>query len=155
MATLAASVFFHLGEIRTFIPIRFAVVIVGNGIEARSVRWRFCQQLIGNADNGRGIHPSAELRNDRVLRAQTAPYGMPDSVAETFLVLRIAAEAKRVPRIKFPILLNGDVILPDNRESGWWNRADSFVWRQCGFGKRTDPACGVLFANGGRLVFEH
>src|SRR5882762_2364795 len=110
MAAGSAAFLFHFGEIRAFVPVRFGVVIVGNGVETRSFGSAAGDDGVRHTHNGRGIHAAAELGQDGAVRAKSAADGFREDVEEVLFIFSVGAVTDSGGRIEIPIL--ADRVLP-------------------------------------------
>src|SRR6202021_1741541 len=77
VAADAATFFFDLCEVRTLVPVRFRVVVIGDRIDSGGFGSPAGKYCICHADDRRGIHSSTKFGEDGAVRAQPAPAGSP------------------------------------------------------------------------------
>ena len=116
MGAGAAALFFYFGEVRALVPVRFGVVVVGDGVEARGFSGPAGDDGVGHADDGGGVHAAAELGEDGTVGTEPATDGFAEDGAEVFFVFGVAAVTDFVDGIEIPIL--GDGVLALSYEHG-------------------------------------
>src|SRR5207253_10676250 len=101
-----ASLFFHFGEIGALVPVGLGVVVVGQGIEARSFGGASDDDGVRHANDGRGVHAPAELREDGAVGTEPAADSFAEDGAEMLFVFDVRAVANSLTRVEIPILAN-------------------------------------------------
>src|ERR1700733_5068264 len=100
----APALFFNFGEIWSLVPIRFGVVIVGNGIEARCVAVAAGDDLVGHTDNGRRVPAATEFGKNGLMGTKFSLDSRGKHSTEVFFVFGVGAVTDPVPRVEIPIL---------------------------------------------------
>ena len=98
----AAALFFNFGEIGALVPVGFGVVVVGDGIEARSFGGAAGDDGIGHADDGRGVPATAELGENGSIGTKFALDGFCEDGAEVLFVFGIGAVTDFLARDRNP-----------------------------------------------------
>src|ERR1700686_4828255 len=80
--TDASALFFNFCEIGALIPVGFGVVVVGDGVEARSLGDSTRDDGIGHTDDGGRVPAAAQFSQDGAIRAEAALDGLGEYGAE-------------------------------------------------------------------------
>ena len=148
MVADATAFFFDFGEMRKFTPVWLGLVKPSKSVEAWAFGSAAVDHDISHADDGRGVHATGELGEDRTVRAQATLDGCGQDGAEVFFVFGVGAVADALARIKVPIFANDVLSGAEDHGRGWRNSVDSNVGGQVRGGEiRREPAGDVLFAD--------
>src|SRR5260370_3592634 len=71
----AAAHLFNFGEIGAIIPVRFGVVVPGDGVEARGFGFATSDDGVSHADDGGGVPAAAQLSKYGAIGAKPTPDG--------------------------------------------------------------------------------
>ena len=102
MPSGAPAFLFHLGEIRSFIPVRFRIIVERDGIETRAFRLALRYDHVGHADDRRRIPPAAEFGKYRRVTTEPALNGFGKRRAEMLLIFGVASISNCLRRIEVP-----------------------------------------------------
>ena len=103
----APTLLLDLSKERRFIPVRFGIVVIGDGVEPGSFPEPTSHKGVGHADDRRGIHSSAEIRKDGGFRAKPPSHRFAKNRSKVLLVLSIVPIPNSLVRIKLPVLPHG------------------------------------------------
>src|SRR5207302_11336900 len=94
---MAAALFFDFGEIGSFIPVGFEVVIrvvvPGDRVEARSFGGAATNEDVSHADERGRVHATAEFCQDRPIRTESVPDSLRQRAAKMLFVFGVGALA--------------------------------------------------------------
>ena len=74
MSSSPSSFFFDSFKIRTLVPARFGIVVIGDGIESRFVDLLPFSQEVSHTDDGRRVEPSAQFSENGSFCTKPATY---------------------------------------------------------------------------------
>src|ERR1700683_829783 len=109
LAAGAPPLFLDLREIGAFVPVRFEVVVVGNGVDSRESSRSPSEDAIGHRDDGGRVHASAQFSQDGCVRTEPAADRLGEDLAVMLFILAVGPVANDASRIEIPILLDGAV----------------------------------------------
>ena len=83
--------------------------------------------LVGHANDRRGVHTATEFGEDWAIRTQSALDGFREDRAKVLLVFGIGAVPNPLGRIEIPILIYDMFCWADEDERGRWYLIDPYV----------------------------
>ena len=125
MPTGSAAFFFDFGEIGALVPVRFGVVVVGNGVEARCLSGAASNDSVGHTDDGGGVPAATQLREDGAIGTEFAPDGCCEDAAEVLFVFGVRSVTDFLFWIEIPILAYSIFPGSQEHERGWRDRMDA------------------------------
>lgn len=146
MAAGASTLFFDFGEVGPLVPVGLGVGVVGESVEARSFGSAAGDYGVRQADDGRGVHAAAQLRDDGAVGTEPPADGFGKDRAEMLFIFGVGAVPDSLARIEIPILADGVLSRPYEDERRGWDGLDADVRRQMNSGEEREPAGEVLFA---------
>src|SRR5690349_15003661 len=144
MPTGSTAFLFDLGEIWSFIPVWFGVVVIGDRIETRRFGGATCYDVVGHTDNRGRVSPAAQFGKDGAVRAQPPSHSFTEHLAEVLLIFPVYAVADSFSRIKVPILVDGTASRSNVHETRWRYRVDPDVRRQVSGREKGQPSSNVF-----------
>src|SRR5215472_16215605 len=93
VAAGASALFLNFCEVRALVPVGFGIVVVGDGIEPRSLGLAACNQGICHTHDRGGVHATAKLGEDGAVGTQPAAHGFAENRAEVLFVFCVSAVA--------------------------------------------------------------
>jgi len=103
----ATALFLDFGEVGALIPVGFGVVVIRDGVQARSFGGSAGDDGVSHADDGGGVHTAAEFGEDGTVGAEPAADGFTEDGAEALFVFGVGAVTDFLGRIEIPILGDG------------------------------------------------
>src|SRR5260370_15704954 len=127
MPASPATFFFHFGEIGTLVPIWFGIVVVGDGVEARSFGDTAGDDAIRHTNDGGGVPATTELGEDRAIGTESSLDGFREDGAEVLFIFGVGAVTDFLPGIKIPILADDVLSGSKEHERRWRDSMDANI----------------------------
>ena len=141
----AAALFFNFSEIGALVPVRFGIVVVGEGIEPGGFSGAAGDDSVSHADDGGGVPAATELGEDGPIGTKFALDGFRENGAEVLLVFGVGAVTDFLFRIEIPILADGVLSWSEEHGRGRRDGMDADAGCQMHGRKHREPAGDVLF----------
>ena len=155
MQTRFAALFFDFDDPAELVCIGFnivvGIVVPGDGVKTRAFGLAASDDKIGHANDGGGVHATAEIGNDGTVGAEITPDGCREGYAEVLLVFSVSAIANSFFCVEVPV--PGDDAIhavfagPQYHRRTRRDRMNAIVRRQMCSRIHSHPASDVLFTD--------